>query len=259
MSVRRSSSYLQVLFDHSIKSIVPGHDRDLLLLETLSTNHQQTFSLISIERQEVIKTFSPGPDYAGSVAKSYSRDQLVLAQYTPQNNPDQTHVFVFDWLKKAPLFHFENTKIIQASPGWIQLPHPHFTHKSIFIDMNTGLEMRNDPSPDRNSTPSIRYATAYPSTSEYFQWFEQYFSTHHIVPCRQIEYLKINDRVLISFYEEQNGGLKNTLAILDTKGQLLEHILLEEKLKGVGKDTFFVLDHHALFVTSKNTLNIYAL
>lgn len=236
---------------------MPGHEPDLLLIENINENQQQTFSLISIERQKILKTISLDPTYAGVVAKSYSKDRIVLTQYTHQNNPDQTHIFVFDWSKKDPLLRFENTRILQVGVDWIQLPHPHFESKDVYIDLHTGIECP-PPSATTNSS-DIYYATAYPSSSEYFQWFEQYFSTHGIVPFRQIEYLKTHDRILISFYEERNNGLKHSLIILDTKGRLLEHILLEDHLTGIGKDTFFVLHHTAIFITHKYTLNFYVL
>ncbi len=139
-------------------------------------------------------------------------------------------------------------------------PPPQFTNKDIYIDLRSGSEMKAAPSADKpQGQQHISYATAYPDSSGYFQWFVQYFGDHGIIPRRQIEYLKTDQNILISYYEKDETGLANSLAILDQDGQLLECILLEDRLTGIGKDTFFVFRNKAIFVSQKNTLNIYDL
>ncbi len=119
--------------------------------------------------------------------------------------------------------------------------------------------MKTTPATEKEIFNDISYASAYPEESEYFQWFVQYFANLDIIPCKQIEYLKIKAQILISYYKESQKELTNSLAILDESGDILENILLEEQLTGIGKDTFFVFRNKAIFVTQKSTLNIYDL
>ncbi|MEO9804622.1 MAG: hypothetical protein ABJF04_15305 [Reichenbachiella sp.] len=260
MAVKKSTHHHQVTFDFPIKSILPGADENLLLIETAdATLKQQTFLLLSFIPLEIVKAIAFGPEYSGLVLKSYTTNSLLFNQYSDQNNPDQSNILSFNWDGGDPTFSLTNTKIIQSGPGWIQIPHPNFTSRKIYLDLDSGTEMKHEPAIVDNidHLAKIQYAIAYPEASEYFQWFVQYFSTHDIVPCRQIEYLKTDDKFLISFYEESEKGLVNSLAILETDGQMLECILLEDQLTGIGKDTFFVFRNKTIFVTQKNTLNIY--
>lgn len=250
----------QVTFDFPIKSIIPGSDENLLLIETNDTSSKtQIFLLLSFEPLAIIQAISFGEEYAGLVTKSYNKDQLLFIQYSDQNNPDLTSIYTFNWKGGEPTFSLQNTRIIQSGLEWIKVPHPHFANKEVFLDLKSGTELGEAPTIEEKDTADISYATAYSEESEYFEWFVQYFAKHGIIPSRQIEYLKANDTVLISYYENFENGLTNTLAVLDHEGNMSTRIILDKLLKGIGKDTFFVYRNKAIFVTDKNTLNIYDL
>lgn len=248
----------QVTFDFPIKSIIPGTDDNLLLIETNDrATKTQTFLLLSFEPLEINQAISFDEDYSGLVTKSYNKDQLLFIQYSDQNNPDLTNIYTFNWHGGEPTFQLQNTRIIQSGDDWVKIPHPHFANKEVYLDLESGNELKEIPASENSNSVEMAYAAAYSEESEYFQWFVQYFAKHNIRPCRQIEYLKAGDIVLISYYEIKDEELSNSLAVLDKEGTILELILLDEKLNGIGKDTFFVYRNKAIFVTHKNTLNIY--
>ncbi|MDW3210992.1 MAG: hypothetical protein R8N23_14040 [Reichenbachiella sp.] len=250
----------QVTFDFPIQSIIPGSDENLLLIETHDLNTKsQTFLLLSFEPLEIIQAISFDDEYTGLVTKSYDKSRLLFIQYSDQNNPDLTNIYTFNWTGGEPTFTLQNTRIIQSGPNWIKVPHPHFANKGIYIDVKSGSQMREKPKTEKDLFQNIQYATAYLEESEYFQWFVQYFAKHGITPCRQIEYLKTEHAVLISYYENKEEKLSNSLTLLDKEGTILEQIVLDEKLNGIGKDTFFVYQNKAIFVTHKKTLNLYEL
>lgn len=255
------NAHHEATFDFPIKSIIPGQDDQWLLIETTDVaTKTQTFLLLSFEPLEIIQAISFDETYHGMVLKSYNENQLLFIQYSDQNNPDKTNIYTFSWDGGDPTFAMKDTRIIQSGLDWIKVPHPHFTNKEVYIDLKSGTEIKEEAPREPTATlPSMRYATAYPDTSEYFTWFVQYFQPHGIVPCRQIEYLKTAEHMLISYYEEGPNGLSNTLAILEADGTIKEQILLEDQLPGIGKDTFFVFRNKAIFVTQKSTLNIYDL
>lgn len=252
------NTHHQVSFDFPIKSIIPGSDQNLLLIETHDlTTKSQTFLLLSFEPLEIIQAISFGEEYSGLVTKSYDTEQLLFIQYSDQNNPDLTNIYTFNWTGGEPTFALQSTRIIQSSKEWIKVPHPHFANKEIYIDLKSGSQLSEEPANSVTQAPEMLFASAYPEESEYFQWFVQYFAKHGIIPCRQIEYLKTQDCVLISYYENSGNGMTNSLAILNNEGTILDKILLDENLNGIGKDTFFVYRNKAIFVTHKKTLNIY--
>lgn len=254
------SKHHQVSFDFPIKSIIPGSDDNLLLIEThdLATK-SQTFLLLSFEPLEIVQAISFGEKYTGLVGKSYNTEQLLFIQYSDQNNPDLTNIYTFNWSGGEPTFALQNTRIIQSGLEWIKVPHPHFTNKEVYIDLKSGKPINEKPTTQDLSLANLQYASAYPEESEYFQWFIQYFAKHDIIPCKQIEYLKTGTAVLISFYETRANGMTNSLVILNEEGTILDRMVLDENLSGIGKDTFFVYRNKAIFVSHKNTLNVYDL
>ena len=55
----------------------------------------------------------------------------------------------------------------------------------------------------------------------------------------------------------EKEALNNSLIVLDPHGQTIESIKLGKNLKGIGKDTFFAIENRLIFISHKNTLNIY--
>lgn len=251
----------QVTFDFPIKSIIPGHDPGLLLVETANMElKEQTFLLLSLDQLEILQAISFGSDYSGLMVKSYDLQQLLVIQYSNQNNPDQTNLYTFSWTGGDPTYSLQNTRIIKSGRHWVQVPHPHFANKNIIIDLKSGKELSTKPDPSSENIPNeLKYTRTYPDSSEYFAWFEQYFRKQGIVPYKQIEYLKLDRHILISFYQKQENGLSHHLAILNTGGEMLECFLLDQHLQGIGRDNFIVLRNKAIFVTDKRNLNFYDL
>ena len=247
-----------VTFDHIIKSIIPGSEENLLLIETYdSLAKSQTFLLLNIEALEIIQAISFGSDYSGMIAKSFNTERILFIQYSDQNNPDKTNIFSFSWNGGDPVLNLQNTRIVSTGNDWIQIPHPNFESRKVYIDVQSGDQLKDSPVESSNLSIPIKYASSYTEDSEYFQWFVQYFSKHDIEPCKQIEYLKTENSILISYYELQNNQLTNSLAFLNKEGMIIDTVNLEEKLTGIGKDTFFVIGNKAIFVTQKSTLNLY--
>jgi len=63
--------------------------------------------------------------------------------------------------------------------------------------------------------------------------------------------------MILSYYFHKNKTLGNVLLVANSEGEVLCTINLGENLKGIGKDTFFVLENKLVFISNKNTLNIY--
>ncbi|MEO9964579.1 MAG: hypothetical protein ABJF11_02250 [Reichenbachiella sp.] len=261
MTVLKSNHHNEVSFDAPIKSIIPGTDKDLLLIETADlATKVQTFFLVSLVKMEIIQAISLGEDYNGMVVKSYTNNRLLLIQYSSENNPDLTNIYLFSWNGGAPIFQLNDSRIVKLGPDWVQVPHPHFVGKHAYFDLQSGEVLKYEPTADYTDPKELcTFAVGYPESSEYFDWFKQYFRPHDIYPCRKVEYLKTKEKIFISYYHEKDSSLMHSLAILDLEGQLLECILLDEKLPGIGKDNFFVMGNKAIFVTHKGTLNIYDL
>jgi hypothetical protein len=73
-----------------------------------------------------------------------------------------------------------------------------------------------------------------------------------------IDYLEHDNLIFISCYIQQDG-LANFLIVLSAQGDVLLHEKTGEALKGIGMDTFFVLEGSLIFVKNKRELFRYKL
>ena len=71
-----------------------------------------------------------------------------------------------------------------------------------------------------------------------------------------IEYLEYNSMVFISCYIDRDG-LANFLFVLRSDGTVLLEEKLDDQLKGIGLDTFFIFSGYLIFVKNKTRLVSY--
>jgi len=78
----------------------------------------------------------------------------------------------------------------------------------------------------------------------------------NLLPVIALEYLEHDSIIFISFYIEE-GELANYLLIISAGGEVLMKEKLDEHLKGIGIDTFFLLSGCVIFVKNKVELFSY--
>ena len=79
-----------------------------------------------------------------------------------------------------------------------------------------------------------------------------------ILPVMGAEYLEYESLIFISCYLQEDG-LANYLIVVTEEGREVLRQKLEDHLKGIGLDTFFILSGCLFFVKSKRELVSYKL
>jgi hypothetical protein len=192
------------------------------------------------------------------VLKSIFDSFLVLNEYANGQNPDKATAIVFDYQKKKIKWQKENFAISEINGSLLKAPNQHFENRFSYWDIESGSIIEN---PEENfSVPDndLYFPQCYPENNEHFTWFVEVISrlTQHLA-CLSCEYLELKDKMVISYYYNEKDALNNSLIVLDNKGQIIESIKLGKNLNGIGKDTFFVIENRLIFISHKNTLNIY--
>ena len=80
----------------------------------------------------------------------------------------------------------------------------------------------------------------------------------NLTPVVALEYLELDTFIFVSYYVAE-GDLVNYLLVLSADGKVLLHEKLDEHLKGIGLDTFFILSGCVIFVRNKRELVSYSL
>jgi len=72
-----------------------------------------------------------------------------------------------------------------------------------------------------------------------------------------LDYLEHMDHIIIAFYTREDDRLQNYLLLVNAKGKVLFCRLMNENLKGIGKDAFFVFHNKIIFIENKSELLLY--
>lgn len=73
-----------------------------------------------------------------------------------------------------------------------------------------------------------------------------------------VEYLEYKQNILVSYYTIDGIKFSNFLLVLDLLGRVVFHQKINDDMKGLGRDTFFIFADKLIFVSNKTTLNTYA-
>ena len=74
-----------------------------------------------------------------------------------------------------------------------------------------------------------------------------------------IEYLETENRILMSFYAENDSVLANFLLVSSAQGEVLLDFYLQQNVNGLGSDTFFIFAEKLFFIQDKTSLACFLL
>ena len=123
-----------------------------------------------------------------------------------------------------------------------------------FINRQGGIrsEEDSDETPDGVVRPQ-----QYLADNEYFATVKRFLERKfNLLPVTALEYLEHDSIIFVSFYIQEDE-LANYLLIMSSDGQVLLQEKLDEHLKGIGLDTFFVFSGCVFFVKNKAELVSY--
>lgn len=249
----------QKQFSSLIRIVKPSDDYTVICLEQISESipspqyhivDLRTFKLnaenISVKNSKTL------------VLKSVTDTHLILNEYHNGKNPDHATAIAYDYKTKKIEWEKQNFRILEVNGELIKAPHKHFENRFSYWNVKTGqiIEESKEKKIQTNKTES--FPLLYPENSEHFGSFSKFISEktgqNPTICC---EYLEVEKIMILSYYYLKNKTLTNVLLIANSKGDILVTINLGENLKGIGKDTFFVIENKLIFISNKNTLNIY--
>ncbi|MFT7162332.1 MAG: hypothetical protein ACI9GZ_003522 [Bacteroidia bacterium] len=246
-------------FSGIIRSIKTTEDQSLLCIENVKEESSiPNYNIIDLNKTKLLESNIAVKPSKTLVLKTIVDNFLVLNEYSNGQNPDKARAIVYDYKNKRINWEKENFNIIDIKGKLIKSPHQYFEGRYSYWDIESGSIVESDENENLKTEKNEYFPLCYPETNEYFSWFAKVISGQKKhMPRISCEYLELNDKIIISYYYMEKEALNNSLIVLDSYGQTIESIKLGENLKGIGKDTFFAIENHLIFISYKNTLNIY--
>jgi hypothetical protein len=182
---------------------------------------------------------------------------ILFTAYLDTNNPDKKAILAYSvndlklkwWNNDFSISHIRgNTVAGFASRMGL---------KELHLDIATGKEKAKDESEGDRKVTGLQKPAQYSEEMDHFQTVRTFLAERlNLIAVSALEYLETEKGIIISCYLQENG-LANYLLVLSTDGKVQLKEKLEGNVKGIGVDTFFVLDGSLFFVRNKVELISY--
>ena len=185
-----------------------------------------------------------------------SGDIALFTLYTDTANPDKKAALAYHIRTEELAWWSNDFSIHTISDDCVWGFAEKFGKQEVVLDAKTGVP-RKALTPDVRINDKAERPHHYPADHPYFDTVKKFLNQKfNLLPTAALEYLEHDSLIFISCYLHENE-LANYLFVLSPDGELLLKEKLEERLKGIGLDTFFVLSGCVFFARNKGELVSY--
>lgn len=246
------TSEFSIEFDAPIWEIRPAGN---LLLVTLKDKEQlqTTFSLFDLSTNAFLfENISFEEDWWVSLYL-FDGEIAVFQHYDDTQDIEKRSVFGFDCSKQEVLWAIEDIKLQQVDSQTIYCV-PMDAEEGYYFDTHKG-EIIASPQKEHALSEGI-YPIQYQSETEHHQLITKFVARQRQGLVGPIDYLEQDDLIIISANFEQEGTYELCLFVYDSKGHLLEEIVLGKELVGQALGTFFILKQALIFVEETQLIQV---
>ena len=181
---------------------------------------------------------------------------VLFTLYTDTTNPDRKSILACDLFDCKLIWWNNDFSLVSISSDQVLGVSSKFGTRNVALNLYTGVEGERSSSvvpPKEDITRPQQYLADH----SYFDTVKTFFSQKfNLIPITALEYLEYNSLIIVSFYVQENE-LTNYLFVISVEGDLLLKEKLDEHLKGIGLDTFFIFSGCVFFVKNKVELVSY--
>lgn len=245
-------------FNGSVWNIVAVSEQQLLILEIRDqTTKSVSFDALDVATGNFLWRELRLEESWWVNLTAATGDTMLFTIYLEQQNPDKKGILAYHLRKPAMRWWNNDFSLASVDGGVVSGFSMKFGQKAVQLDLETGA-MR----PTENIATEARLPSApvqYLEGSNHFDTVRTFLERKlNLKAVAALEYLEYNEQILISYYVTEKD-LANYLIVLDQSGSVRLHEKLDEHLKGIGLDTFFVLSGCLIFVKNREELVSYFL
>jgi hypothetical protein len=250
------------LFSHRFQSticcVLPSIGADQLMVQTKDERLMESmYTLVHFGLQTTLSDGIKIHDSWFQIPLALYSDKTIIQYFPNDQNPEEKVIIKYDFSK-----------------GGIDWEHANIDYAAIIDDGvllrdANGYYLLNDLNELNEINPSqiqeiVTNQFDYPS---FFGQDEIEFSEMADIVEKLtgqkvhlgVEYLEYNQYILISYFAIDGIKFNNFLIVLDSTGKIALHQKINGEMKGLGRDTFFILAEKLIFVSNKTTLNVYVI
>ncbi len=256
---RRIDFNFSHVFEGNVWNTLVSAQNNLLILEVRSSEQKLvTFSALAYDTGEFLwrnVTF----DEPWWITLGATEEAIVLfTVYMETHNPDSKGVFAYHIFDKKIVWWNNDFSLISVSNGQVHGVTAKYGMRSTCLDLHSGKGVEPVAAGNKRHEEVVR-PHQYLDDNAYFATVKTFLNRKfNLLPVIALEYLEYDSNIFISFYIQEEN-LANYLLIISADGEVLMNVRLDDHLKGIGLDTFFVISDRVFFVKNKVELFSYKL
>jgi hypothetical protein len=247
------------LFKGTIWNTVAVPGKNLLLLEIRNAEGKQvTFAALNLERNEFLWNDKSLEEPWWVNLSACSDDVILYDLYLETSNPDKKALLAFSLLDHKMIWWNNDFSLISVSHHHV-LGYVSKLSKEVILDLHTGKPLPDAVLSPLDSKTALIRPFQYNDQTGHFSTVQTFLQSKlNLSPVIALEYLEHESLIFISC-NVMETGLVNYLLVLDSSGNVLLHEKLDEPQKGIGLDTFFILNGCLFFVKNRRELVSYSI
>jgi hypothetical protein len=183
--------------------------------------------------------------------------KVIFTVYMDTNNPDKKGIVVYSLDDLTLLWWNNDFSLSEVGSDAIIGFTSKLGLKKVVLRLSTGTVLENADFAASPAT-SLEKPVQYTEGSPHFETVKKFLVDRLNFPAvSALEYLETEGNIIISCYNQEEGGLANYLFVLSAEGKVLLKEKLDGPLKGIGLDTFFMLKGCVIFVRNRVELVSY--
>jgi hypothetical protein len=244
------------VFDGVIWNTLSSPENDVILLEIRNSEKKRVeFAALDVGSQKFLWRDKMLEEPWWISLSAVAGNIVFFTHYTDTSNPDKKGLLAYDLLTLQLLWWNNDFSLIAVAGDRITGIASKFGHRQMCLDME-GKEIASSEHGRQVDDKVIR-PSQYLADHGYFAtvktFLEQKFN---LSPVTALEYVEYESLIFISCYFQEDE-LANYLFIISEDGTLLLKEKLDDHLKGIGLETFFILSGCVFFVKNKVELVSY--
>ncbi len=254
---RRIDFNFSHLFDGTIWNTVFIPHSDILLLEIRNSEHKKvTFSALDVRNGSFLWKDVAFDEPWWISLDAAGEGIALLTIYLETNNPDKKGIFAYDVQQQKIAWWNNDFSLIDASGNLVNGISSKYGTRQVTLDIHSGNEVPGAQSKTIPDDP-VRRPHQYAADHQYFETVKTFLvSKFNLLPVTALEYLEHDSLIFVSV-NVMESTLTNYLIIISGEGKALLLEKLDEHLKGIGLDTFFIYEGCVFFVRNKRELFSY--
>lgn len=253
------------LFDGLIFKILAD---DVLSLLALEIRHTQTkevsFAVVDYEKKRLVFEGLGLEEswWVGMVA--FHQGKLFFHSFADKQYPEPQGIIVANVIEQSIIWEKKGVYLEQISPQGVHISWiGESGKKPEILDIQTGNTLDGFQLADKikdgksnNLVFPFQYVEKTPDFETVALFLNQKLAINII---QQLDYLEVNQHIIISYLVESDKKISQFLLILSQNGEILFHQLLDNQVKGIQTEVFFVVNDFLISIANRKNLLIFKL